>query len=144
METSTKAHIKITEINILYRRGALTFIYPATSSGNYQDVMNQISLDGLLRPTSSQTISLVDLALQNKDELEFKDVLTKFRNNYFYTSTENLSVPKQGIIVYDNIDGKMPSTGKDLLDMYESKDPRVRLVYYGFETGSQKISDFVK
>jgi|SRR3989344_2262997 len=146
METLTKANIRggRTEINIPYQDRTITFIYLAKGPGTYQGVMDQVSLDGLLRPTSTQTISLVDSALQDENEPEFKDVLTKFKNRYFWTSTENLSVPKIGIIVYDNIDGKMPSTSKELLEMYESKHPSVRFAPYGFKTGIQDVSDFVK
>jgi len=146
METLTKANIRRgrTEIDVPYQDRTITFVYPAKGPGIYQGVMDQVSLDGLLRPTSAQTISLVDSAFQDENEPEFKDVLTKFKNRYLWTSTENLSVPKQGIIVYDNINGKMPSTSKELLEMYEAKVPEVRLVPYGFKTGSQSISDFVK
>lgn len=146
METLTKANIRRgrTEIDVPYKDRTITFIYPAKGLGTYQSVMDQVSLDSLLRPTSSQTIPLVDLALQDKDEPELKDVLAKFKNNYLWASTENLSIPGNRIIVYDNVDGKMPQTSKELLEMYESKDPRVRFVEGSFETESQSISDFVK
>ena len=150
METLTKSDIRRgrtegrTEIDVPYQDRTITFVYPAKGPGTYQGVMNQVSLDGLLRPTSAQTISLVDSALQGKNEPEFRGVLTKFKDRYLWSATESLSIPKRGIIVYDNINGKMSSTSKELLEMYEAKVPEVRLVSYGFKTESQSISDFVK
>jgi hypothetical protein len=146
METLTKANIRRgrTEIDVPCQDRYITFVYPSKGPGRYLNVMNQISVDGLLRPISAQIISLVYSAQQAEDEPEFNDILTKLKNNYLWSATENLSIPKIGIIVYDNIDGKMPQTSKELLELSEAKDPRVRLVPYGFKTGSQSISDFIK
>ena len=133
-----------TIINVPHLEGILTFLHPAIGPGTYNNVMGQVTKDELLRPTSSQTLSLVDLAYQNRDSPYIKDVADLFIKKYLWSATENLSILKNGIIVYDNINGEMPQTSKKLLEMYESKDQRVRLVPYGFKTGSQEVSDFVR
>lgn len=54
-----------------------------------------------------------------------------------------MSVP-EGVIVYDNRDGKMPSNSKDLMEKLNAGDKSVRFVPKGFRTGSMPISEFLK
>ncbi len=105
--------------------------------------MDKIDSQDLYRPTTAETLSLVDLALQNPDEQYCAKILKRFKNNYLWTGTESLSF-SEGVLVYDNIDGKMPQTSKGLLDLVNAKDERVRLVHSEFERGYMSISKFLK
>ena len=111
--------------------------------GYFKNVMSVIDGDKRLRPTTAQALSLVDLALQNSDEEHCKDILSKFKSNYFWASTENLW-GKEDAIVYDNVDGKMPSDRKSLAKRHKDGDKAVRIVPYGFKTGEQSVDEFLK
>ena len=132
-----------TEIYAPHLGEVLAFSLPMEGPDYFKNVMSAIDQDKGLRPTTGQTFSLVDLALKNPDEEHCKDILSKFRNRYFWTATENLWGEKD-VIVYDNVDGKMPTNRKDLIKMHKDGNPAVRVVSYGFQTGSQLVSDFVK
>lgn len=132
-----------TEIDVPHKGEIITFIYPLKGPNYHADIMSQVDSDGLLRPTTAQTFSLVDLAIQNSDEAHCKEVLNRFKNNYLWTATESLSVPA-GVIVYDNTDGKMPANSKDLMVKLSAGDKSVRFVPKGFKTGAMPISDFLK
>ena len=132
-----------TEIEVPHAGGVITQVLPLVGPGNYQNVMGMISQEGLLRPTTGQTFSLVHLALQNPDEEHCKTILSRLKNQYLWTSTENLW-GKEDVIVYDNIDGNMPSDRKSLITRMKDGDKSVRVVPYGFQTGSQSVSDLVK
>jgi hypothetical protein len=95
-----------TEIDVPYRGEMVTFVTPLVGPNYHRKVMRKIDSQRLLRPTASQTFSLVDLAMQNPNEQHCAKVLDKFGKNYLWTSTESLSFP-EGVLVYDNVDGKM-------------------------------------
>ena len=132
-----------TEIDVPHKDGIITFVYPLKGPNYHSNVMSEIDSDSLFRPTTAQTFSLVDLAIQNKNEAHCAEVLNRFKNNYLWTSTESLSVPA-GVIVYDNVDGKMPANSKDLLEKLSAGDSSVRFVPKGFKTGAMPISEFLK
>jgi hypothetical protein len=132
-----------TEIDVPHADRIITSVLPLVGPGKYQAVMGAISQEGLLRPTSSQTLSLVNLALQNPDEEHCKTILLRLRDYYFWTSTQNLW-GNEDVIVYDNVDGKMPSDRASLIKRMKDGDKAVRAVPYGFMTGSQSVLDFVK
>ncbi|MDD5133737.1 MAG: hypothetical protein PHD81_00080 [Candidatus Nanoarchaeia archaeon] len=138
-----KIRVARIEIDVPHLKEIITFGLPFIGPNDYQTVMNKITQEKALRSTTAQTFSLVDLALQNTDEAHCKELLSKFRNNYFWTSTENLW-GSENVIVYDNINGKMPSDRKKLLKRFKDGDNSVRVVPYGFKTGSQSISELVK
>jgi len=111
---------------------------------DYQYVMQQISSKGLIRPTSAQTITLLDKILQNKDDPVYMDIASKFMNQaafYLWTATEHISKPNEGIFVFDNIQGEDLSI--DQLTQLDSKNGRVRFVSYGFKTKNQSIIEFM-
>lgn len=120
-----------------------TFVLPLIGPDYHKNVMGEIDSQKLYRPTTAETFSLVDLALQNPWEQYCAEILNKFKEKYLWTATESLSF-KDGVLVYDNIDGKMPKTSKGLLELLNAKDERVRLVQPGFEKGSMPISKFLK
>lgn len=132
-----------TEIEAPYGNGIVTSVLPLIGPGRYQDVMTQISQDGLLRPTTGQTLALVNLALQNPDEDHCRNILERLRNNDFWSSTEILW-GSEDAIVYDNVDGKMPTDRASLIQRRKDGDKSVRVVQYGFQTGIQSVSDLVK
>ncbi len=132
-----------TEIYVPHLGEVLAFSLPMNGPSYFKNVMGSIDEDKGLRPTTGQTISLVDLAMQNPDEEHCKEILRKFRNNYFWTATENLW-GKDNVIVYDNIDGKMPSDRKSLIKRHKDGDKSVRIVPYGFKTENQTVDELLK
>jgi len=132
-----------TEIYVSHMGEPLAFSLPIEEKGDYIEVMTQIRGERLSIPTTAQTFSLVNLALQNPDEEHCQDILNKFRRNYFWTSTENLYTPKE-IIVYDNVDGTMPFDRESLLKRHKEGDKAVRVVPYGFKTKRQSVNELLK
>ena len=132
-----------TELDIPHLEEIITFGLPLVGSDNYQKVMGKISKEGMLRPTTAQTFSLIDLALQNPNEEHCKDILSKLSRNWLWTSTENLYTPNE-IIVYDNVDGNMPSGKESLLKRFKDGDKAIRVVPYGFKRESQSVSELAK
>ncbi len=131
------------EMDVPYLGKTITYTLPLIGPNFHQNVMGSIDKAKLLRPTTAQTLSLVDLALQNPEEANCQEVLTRFKKNYLWTSTEGLSF-SDGYIAYDNIDGKMPQTSQKLTKMLDAKDPRVRFVKPGFKTGYLPMNEFLK
>lgn len=131
-----------TEMDYKHRNGILTSAYPLEGPGTHQRVMGAITEGKLLRPTTAQTLSLVDFALSNPDDEQCKDIVSRARNQWLWTATENLWGPED-VILYDNVDGKMPSDRANLIKRMRDGDKAVRLVKYGFKTGSQSVSDLV-
>ncbi len=131
------------EIDVPHLEEIITFGLPLAGPNYYQAVMDKITQEGMLRPTTAQTFSLIDLALQNPDEEHCKDILSRLRSNWLWTSTENLYTPNE-VIVYDNVDGNMPSDKKSLLKRFKDGDKSVRVVPYGFKKESQSVSELAK
>lgn len=143
-----KGNVKIrsfdTEIDVPYKGEIITFVRPLLKVyDDYDAVMREIDSQNLLRPTTAQTLSLIDLAKKNEDDDYCKRIFREFNLDSLWTSTESLSLP-EGFIVYDNIDGKMPVNRKSLMEKSSAKDEFVRFVPRGFKTGSMPISDFLK
>ena len=132
-----------TELDVPHLGKILTFILPLIGPDFHKNVMDKIDSQELYKPTTAEVLSLVNLALQNKEEPYCAEILRRFKGGYLWTATESLSF-KDGILVYDNIEGKMPQTSKGLLDLVNAKDKRVRFVNPGFETGYMPISEFLK
>ena len=140
--TGGRIRIVRTEMDYKHRNGILTSAYPLEGPGTHQEVMGKISEGKLLRPTTAQTFSLIDFALSNPDDEQCKDIVSKVKGNWLWTATENLW-GKEDVILYDNIDGNMPSDRKSLLKRMKDGDKAVRVIPYGFKTGSQSVSDLV-
>ena len=142
-EIRTRRRTKRTEIDAPYKGDIITFVYPMYCHGWHARVMGDIDSDNLLRPTTAETLSFVDLALQNPEELHCTEILKRFRKNCLWTGTESLSFP-EGVLVYDNSDGKMPNDRTGLIKLLDKNDNRVRLVKPGFATGIMPIPKFLK
>ena len=134
--------VAVTKLNIPHREGIVTFVTPLVGPDYHQKVMSEIDSKSLVRPTTAQTLSLLDIALQNPDEPHCAELLNRFRNHYLWTATESLSIPR-GVFVYDNIRGDMPSSSSELVKLFDNGDERVRFVERGFGTGDMKISEFL-
>ena len=132
-----------TEIDVPHLGKTLTFVLPLIGKGSHQNVMEQIGQQSLSRSTTAQTLSLLDLAFQNRENGYCAGILSRFTNQYLWTATESLSFP-EGVLIYDNVDGKMPQTSSELMKLVEQRDPRVRLVSEGFETGRMTLPKFLE
>lgn len=132
-----------TELDVAHLGGTRTFILPLVGPNYHKDVMGQIDSQKLYRPTTAEVFSLANVALQNSNEPNCAEIVSRFRNNYFWTATENLWV-SDGVIVYDNTDGKMPSTRKDLTKRIEAGDKSVRFVPKGFKRDEQSVEELLK
>lgn len=131
------------EIDVPYLGKTSTFVLPLIGPDYHEHVMGKIDSQKLYRPTTAEVLSLADLAFQNAGEPNCAEIINRFKKNYLWAGTESLSFP-EGVLVYDNIDGKMPQTSKGLIKLLDAKDQRVRLVKPGFKTGSMSISEFLK
>ena len=131
------------EMDYRHRDETLTSVYPLAHQGYFQRVMGNITARKLLRPTTAQTFSLIDFALNNPDSQECKDIISIVNYEGLWTATENLWGDKD-VIIYDNVDGKMPTDRKSLIKRMKDGDKSVRVAPYQFKSrGSQSISDFV-
>jgi hypothetical protein len=120
-----------------------TFMLPLIGPDTHGNVMSEIDRENLYRPTTAEVFSLVNLALRNPKEPHCATIIYRFRNNCLWTATETLSF-RDGVIVYDNIDGKMPKTSRGLLQLIEAGDRRVRLLKPDFKTGCMSLVNFLK
>ncbi|MBI2046663.1 hypothetical protein HYT26_00670 [Candidatus Pacearchaeota archaeon] len=145
MEIKLKGNGKIdaTEIYTPHLGEVLAFKLSISGPDYYNYMTRKINYDKRLMPTTAQTLSLVDLALQNLDEEHCQNIINQLRKNDFWTSTENLLTFKE-VIVYDNVDEDMPSDKKSLIKRYKDGDKSVRIVPYGFKTGEQSVGEFLK
>ena len=131
------------EIYVPHLGEVLAFRLPMTTPNSFYNVRLAIDKDMSLRPTTAQAFSLIYLALQNPDDPDCKNILNGFKNYSFLTSTENLW-GKKDVIVYDNVDGRMPSDRDSLLKRYRAGDKAVRVVKYGFRNEERSDRDFIK
>lgn len=131
------------ELDVPHLGKTLTYVLPLIGPSYHKTVMSKIDSQALLRPTTAQTFSLVDLALKNQDNQYCAEIVNRFKNNYLWTSTESITSP-EGHIVYDNVDGKMPQDSKGLVRLADGGDTRIRVVKPGFKTGFFSLPDFLK
>ncbi len=120
----------------------LEFGLPMVGPGDFKGVMAEVDKNGL-RPTTRQNLLLAYMAKRNEGQQYCRDLFSKFRNQYFWNATEGVSW-KEGIFVFDNVDGKMPLTSEALAKLCLSKDKRVRFVPKGAEQGVLPIEKVLK
>lgn len=131
-----------TEMDYKHGNGMLTSAYPLEGPGTFKRVMGAITKGKLLRPTTAQTFSLVDFALSNPDDEQCTDIISIVKNQWVWTSTENLW-GNEDVILYDNVYGNMPSDRASLIKRMRDGDKSVKVIKYGFNTGRQSVSDLV-
>ena len=133
-----------TELTAKHRDGRLTFIHPCYGPDAFCSVRDQISQDGLVMPTASETASLVYAASQNPDERYSKEILSILRDRWLWGNTGVLWTPKKEVYIQN--DPKVGNGGilmdkKDLEKKLSNKDQNVRFVEYGFKLGEQTSSE---
>ena|SRR3989344_802917 len=134
-----------TSLTISHEGGELTFQYPAFS-GTYGSVAEQIDKEGLKRPNSPETASLVYDAFQNKDGKYESEIIKILKENWFWEFTGNLYLPKSneeinnGVILEHNPkieNGKLIMDKSSLIKRLKENDPLLKFVPFGYKTEKQ-------
>ena len=122
---------------IPHEGGELSFQYPAFGGDTYENVAKAIDKEGLLRPTSAQTASLVYDAFQNKKGKEELEIIKILEKSWFWEFTGNLYLPKSneeinnGVILYDTPTGDLNPGKENLFEKLQNNDSSVRFVPFG-------------
>ncbi len=137
---------------IPHEEGTRSFQYPAFRGG-YGKVAEQIDKDGLQRPTSPETASLVYDAFQNpKGEYESK-IIKILKDRWLWEFTGNLYLPKSneeinnGVILETNpkiTNGRLNMNRKSLIERLQDNDSLVKFVPFGYKIGEQTNSELRK
>ncbi|MBU2504067.1 MAG: hypothetical protein KJ879_03400 [Nanoarchaeota archaeon] len=137
---------------IPHKGSEITFQHPAFR-GTYGSVAEQIDSEGLQRPNSAQTASLVYDVFQNPEgqyESEIIDILNK---RWFLEFTGNLYLPKSndgvnnGVILETNpqiTNGRLDMDRQSLVRRLQENDSSVKFVPFGFKTGEQTTRELKK
>ena len=141
-----------TSLTISHEGGELTFQYPAFS-GTYGSVAEQIDKEGLKRPNSPETASLVYDAFQNKDGKYESEIIKILKENWFWEFTGNLYLPKSneeinnGVILEHNPkieNGKLIMDKNSLIKRLKENDPLVKFVPFGYKIEKQSSLELSK
>lgn len=143
--------VYLTEIP--HKGGTITFQYPSFRR-TYGSLAEQIDAEGLGRPTSAQTASLVHDVLKNpKGEYESK-IFQILKDFWFVEFTGNLYLPKHegeeihnGVIIEDNPTiqkGRLVMNKKALTERLKAGDSNVRFVPFGYSIGEQSTYTLAK
>ena len=137
---------------IPHEGGKLTFQYPAFK-GYYGDIAEAIDNEGLKRPNSPETASLVYDAFKNPEGKFESEILKIMNDTWFVEYTGNLYLPKSneevnnGVIIECNpkIENKKLVMNKsDLIKRLSENDSNVKFVPFGFKTGEQNLIELQK
>jgi len=137
---------------IPYEGKEITFQYPAFR-GTYGNVAEQIDKEGLKRPNSPETASLVYDAWQNPKEKYQLEIIKILKNNRFWEFTGNLYLPKSnqeinnGVILDLNpkiTNGKLKMNKKSLIKRLQENDELVRFVPFGYKVREQSVFKLMK
>ena len=148
-----KAQVGKTYLTGIPHNGStISFQHPAFR-GTYGSVAGQIDKEGLQRPTSPETASLVYDAFQNpKGEYE-SEIVNILRNNWFWEFTGNLYLPKSddevnnGVIIEQNpqiVKGKLSMDKQSLVKRLQDGDQSVKFVPFGFKIDEQSVFYLMK
>ncbi len=139
--------------DIPHEKGKLTFQYPSFR-GTYGSLAEQIDKEGLQRPTSAQTASLVYDAFQNQKGEYEAGILKILRDSWLVEFNGNLYLPKNeggevhnGVIIEANPkieNGRLVMNKKDLIERLRKNDPNVKFVPFGYSTGEQSTHKLAK
>lgn len=137
---------------IPHERGKISFQYPAFK-GKYGNVAEQIDDNGLKRPNSAETASLVYDAFQNsKGEYE-SEIIKILKDKWFWEFTGNLYLPKSnqeinnGVILETNpkiTNGNLQMDKNSLIKRLHDNDSLVKFVPFGYKLGAQTELELVK
>jgi len=141
-----------TYLTVPHESGELVFQHPPFR-GTYGNVAEQVGKEGLKRPNSSETASLIYDALQNpKGEYE-SQILDILKDNWFWEFTGNLYLPKSneevsnGVIIEDNptiVNGRLNMDKKTLIKRLQADDKSVRFVPFGYKIEAQTPEELGK
>ena len=132
---------------------SITFQHPAFR-GTYGNLAEQIDREGLQRPTSAQTASLVHDALQNPKGKYESEILGILRNDWLVEFNGNLYLPKHegeevhnGVIVEANPtiqNGRLVMDRKALTERLRKNDSNVKFVPFGYAVDKQSTHTLAK
>jgi len=137
---------------IPHKGGELTFQYPAFR-GYFGEVAEALEKEGLKKPTSSETASLVYDAFQNKEGKYELEIISILNNTWFWEFTGNLYLPKSNEEVNNGVllnlkprieNGKLIMNKNDLIKRLRGKDPDIKFVPFGYKTGEQTVPELMK
>ena len=131
------------DIDVPHLEEKFTYHLPLLPSANYMDAARKVDSRKLHMPTTAQFISLIDLVMQNPEQENCFEILSKFNNFHLWTSTEIITF-KNGSLVYDNVDGSMPRYSASLLRLFDERDERVRLVSSFPRMKKMPIKEFLR
>ena len=123
----------------------IAFQYPSFR-GTYGCVAEQIDKEGLKRPSSSETASLVYDAWKNPTEKYESEIIKILNDALFWEFTGNIYLPKSnqeinnGDILEINpkiTNGKLDMNKKSLIKRLQENDESVKFVPFGYKTGEQ-------
>ena len=138
---------------IPHEGGALTFQHPSFR-GTYGSLAQQIDADGLQRPTSAQTASLLYDTLQNLEGEYEAGILKILKDSCLIEFNGNLYLPKKegeevhnGVIVEANPaikERRLIMNRKALTKRLKKNDPSVKFVPFGYAVGEQSTHTLAK
>ena len=147
-----KVQVGKTYLTVPHESRELTFQHPSFS-GTYGNVANQVDKEGLKRPISSETSSLVYDAFQNPEGEYESQVISILRNNWFLEFTGNLYLPKSneevsnGVIIEDDptiANRRLNMDKQTLIKRLQADDKSVRFVPFGYKIGAQTPKELGK
>lgn len=137
---------------IPHKGGNLTFQHPAFN-GYFGKVAESIEKSGLIKPTSSETASLIYDAFQNKEGKYESEIIKILEDAWFWEFTINHYLPKSneeinnGVILHPaefDKDGNIISDKNNLIKRLENNDPNVKFVPFGYKIGEQNPFELMK
>ncbi|MDP2628531.1 MAG: hypothetical protein Q8P15_01390 [Nanoarchaeota archaeon] len=137
---------------IPHENGKRTFQYPAFR-GTYGNVAEAIDKEGLKRPNSPETASLVYDAFQNRKGEYESEIIKILKDAWFWEFTGNIYLPKSneeinnGVILehYPKItNGKLDMNKDSLIKRLRYNDSNVKFVPFGYKIGEQNLRELEK
>ncbi len=134
-----------TYLTVPHEDGKITFQSPPFK-GHYNEIVKKIAAEGLRRPSSAETASLVHYATKNsKGDYESR-IIDILKKEYLWEFTGNLHLPKKGVILdldSQNLEFKSEGLVMDknsLIKRLNEKDPNVKFVPFKSRgTGLKKL-----
>src|SRR3989344_4517044 len=137
---------------IPHEGGNLSFQHPAFK-GTSRQVAEQIDKEGLKRPNSPETASLVYDAFQNKDGKYESEIISILKDSWFWEFTGNLYLPSSneeinnGVILEHNpkiTNGKLVMDKNSLIKRLKENDALVKFVPFGYKIEKQSSLELSK
>ncbi|VVB80480.1 Uncharacterised protein [uncultured archaeon] len=126
-----------------YKNTRIEFARKVVGREGYDVCMRVLDSNDLQRPTTKQILLLLQHLYRNKKEKFYSDFLNELQGETIFCGTENLYC-SEGVIVFDNVDGKMPNTKKELLRRMREGDKAIRMINWGFKTSSSGLENVLK